>query len=81
MEPMAVTQGTAHGVVVLVAGLGLRHPDLALFPGRPIQRRAGHRVTFFKHRDNADTSVTVPFAANVVFSLLFFASVFRKLSP
>ncbi len=41
----------------------------------------GALYTFFKHRDNADTSVTVPFAANVVFSLLFFASVFRKLSP
>lgn len=41
----------------------------------------GALYTFFKHRDNAQASVTVPFVANVVFSLLLFASVWQVLLP
>ncbi len=41
----------------------------------------GALYTFFTHRDDPQTSVTVPFVANVVFSLLFFVSVWQVLLP
>lgn len=41
----------------------------------------GALYSLFKNRGDADTSVTVPFVANVVFSVLFFVSVWQVLLP
>lgn len=41
----------------------------------------GSLYTLFKHRGDPDTSVTVPFVANLVFSVLFFVSLWQVVLP
>lgn len=41
----------------------------------------GALYTFFKHRGEPETSVTVPFVANLVFSLLFFVTLWQVVLP
>ena len=41
----------------------------------------GSLYTLFKHRGDPETSVTVPFVANLVFSVLFFVSLWQVVLP
>ena len=41
----------------------------------------GALYTLFKHRGDPETSVTVPFVANLVFSVLFFVSLWQVVLP
>jgi hypothetical protein len=41
----------------------------------------GSLYTLFKHRGDPETSVTVPFVANLVFSLLFFVTLWQVVLP